>query len=519
MKKRTKLLLGGVVLATGVIAISSCTKSFCSVVDQGRMLYAFDPGVTRYEKGGTETITVTNDSGQTYTVSNLKLTYATWNADDQGFQFSADDKLTYLNGINSDAKSAGIITLNSAHLEYYKALDDLVIKSIMREALAKRADGGNITIDAATDAYSEFNRDVYYYSYVKFVVDDGAALWEKWESLDKKVRETVDEDNCPSGDFALLYRSKMNNYIANYRTCLTTKTDKYGSYGYETNGVYIEGKTWAYAWQKGFFEGLLVYPIGWLIDQINFGFRGLGLNGSSEALGAAALLAILFVTLIIRSLMMLATIKQTAGNAKMTELQPEITKIQNKYPNANTSQVEKQRMAEEMQKLYKKNKINPFSSILVMIVQFPVFICVWGALSGSAVLSSGTVLGLDLSLTIRDVLFKQSNWWPQADGFRPAVTALFLFILMALAQAAAMLLPQFMQKRRAAKVAKLGKNPAQNSQANKMKWFTYIMLAMIIFMGFSLVSAMGVYWFVGALVSLAQTLIMQFINDHRKSKN
>ena len=90
---------------------------------------------------------------------------------------------------------------------------------------------------------------------------------------------------------------------------------------------------------------------------------------------------------------------------------------------------------------------------------------------------------------------------------------------MALAQAAAMLLPQWMQKRRAKKVAKLGKNPAQNSQANKMKWFTYIMLAMIIFMGFSLVSAMGVYWLVGALVSLVQTVIMQVITERKKSKN
>ena len=521
MKKRTKFLLGGVALAAGAIVLSSCTKSFCSAVDQGRMLYAFDPGVTRYEMNGTETLVVTNDSGQTYTVSNLKLTYATWSGEDNGFVFSENDKLTYLNTINNDAKSAGIVTLNSANLEYYKTFDDYVIKATLREALEKRGNGENITIDASNEnQYSEFNRDVYYYSYVKFVADDASPVWEKWDKFDAKVRETVVEDKCPTGDFAKLYRSKMNTYIANYRTCLTTKTDKYGSYGYQTNGVYIEAKTWSYAWQKGFFEGLLVFPIGWLIDQINFGFRGLGLNTSSEALGAAALLAILFVTLIIRTLMMLATIKQTAGNAKMTELQPEIAKIQNKYPNANTSQVEKQRMAEEMQKLYKKNKINPFSTILVMLIQFPVFICVWGALSGSAALSSGTVLGLDLSLTIRDVLFNQTNWWPQADGFRPAVTALFLFLLMALAQAAAMLLPQIMQKRRAAKVAKLGKNPAQNSQANKMKWFTYIMLAMIIFMGFSLVSAMGVYWFVGALVSLAQTLIMQAINDHRKkSKN
>ena len=525
MKKRTKFLLGGAVLATGVIALASCTKSFCSVVDQGRMLYAFDPGVTRYEQGGSETITVTNDNGKTYTVSNLKLTYATWNSEINGFQYAENDQLTYLNAMNGDAISAGIVSLNSANLEYYKRLDALVTKNIMIEALSRRGDGGDITIDASTDAYSDFNRDIYFYSYVKFVVDDGASLWERWGQLDTSVRTLtanpltgeayeapLTEDQCPTGDFINLYKSKMNSYVANYRTCLTTKTDKFGTYGYETNGVYIEAKTWAYAWQKGFFEGLLVYPIGWLIDQIDFGFRGQGV-----ANGWAALLAILFVTLIIRAIMMAATIKQTAGNAKMTELQPEIAKIQAKYPNANTSQVEKQRMAEEMNRLYKKNKINPFSSILVMIVQFPVFICVWGALSGSAVLSSGTVLGLDLSLTIRDVLFTQSNWWVQADGFRPAVTALFLFIFMALAQAASMLLPQWMQKARQKKVAKLGKNPAQDSQANKMKWFTYIMLAMIIFMGFSLVSAMGVYWFVGALVSLIQTVIMQAIANRRKS--
>ena len=512
MKKRTKLLIGGALLATGVVALSSCTKSFCSVVDQGRMLYAFDPGVTKYEAGGSETLTVTSESGQTYTVTNLKITYASWSSENAGFQYSDNDKLTYLNTINSDAVSAGIVSLNASHLEYYKAMDELVVKATLQEALSKRGNGGNITIDASTDQYSDFNRDIYFYSYVKYVVDDSSSLWGTWEKFDAEVRNTVAEDKCPSGDFINLYRSKMNTYIANYRTCLTTKTDKFGTYGYQTNGVYIEAKTWAYAWQKGFFEGLLVYPIGWLIDQIDFGFRGQGV-----ANGWAALLAILFVTLIIRSIMMIATIKQTAGNAKMTELQPEIAKIQAKYPNANTSQVEKQRMAEEMNRLYKKNKINPFSAIIVMIFQFPIFICVWGALSGSAVLSSGTVLGLDLSLTIRDVLFTQSNWWVQADGFRPAVTALFLFIFMALAQAASMLLPQWLQKARQKKVAKLGKNPAQDSQTNKMKWFTYIMLAMIIFMGFSLVSAMGVYWFVGALVSLLQTVIMQAITNRKKS--
>ena len=92
--------------------------------------------------------------------------------------------------------------------------------------------------------------------------------------------------------------------------------------------------------------------------------------------------------------MMAFTIKQSAASAKMNQLQPEIQKIQAKYPNANTNQYDKQRMAQEMQKLYKKHKINPLSSILTMIVQFPVFICVWGAMQGNAYLSSGALFNV-----------------------------------------------------------------------------------------------------------------------------
>jgi membrane protein insertase Oxa1/YidC/SpoIIIJ len=44
------------------------------------------------------------------------------------------------------------------------------------------------------------------------------------------------------------------------------------------------------------------------------------------------------------------------------------------------------------------------------------------------------------------------------------------------------------------------------------------MMAMIIFMGFSLASGMGVYWFIGALFSVGQTLVTQAITS-KKNKN
>ena len=515
MKKGTKLALGGVAALFGVIALAGCTQSFCSNVDVGRMLYAFDQGVTRYE-AGSETLATITSGEYKIEVTNAKQVYAVYEGNE--FIFSATDKLSYFNDIVSSGKSAGIRTVDGNALPYYKELDSLVLKSVLAKSLEEKVK--NNAVDQASktytydlsnaESYKTFERDLSYYSYLKFVSGDSGSRWDAYLLLDQQARDNVADDNkCPDSDFVRLYRGKMDSYVANYRTCLTTKTDKYGTYGYSTNGVYIEAKDWGYAWHKGFFEGLLVYPISWLVDQMAFGFRGVGVQS-----GAAALLAILFVTILIRALMMLATIKQTAANAKMTELQPEVAKIQNKYPHANDSNVEKEAMAREMNALYKKHGINPFASIIVMLIQFPVFICVWGALSGNAALSSGTVLGLDLSLTIREVLFNASAW--TSAGNYGAVTALFLFLLMAAAQTVSMLLPQWMQKARAKKVAKTGVNPAQQSQDSKMKIFTYVMLAMIIFMGFTIVSAMGVYWFIGALVSIAQTLIMQRINDSKK---
>ena len=540
MKRRTKIGLSLAAVTFGAVALSSCTQSFCSQVDLARMKFAFEPGITRIKQTGVETDQLVFDDGAySYTIKGVVLEVATWSYEDDphvgNFIFDAGGdnelKLTYLNSIISESRKAGYVTIDGINsIEYLKRFDYLALNTIFGKAAEDNE--GNIELVVTTDKddanYAKVNRDLSYYSHLRFVTGNSGKAWANWDYFDLEARKEIvagsplegkftntdalSPDACPSSDFIKTYKSKVSGYVSAYRTCLTTKTDKYGSYGYSTKtGVFIESKTWGQAWSKGLFEGLLVYPIGWLVDTIAFGFRDAGTTA-----GVAAFLSIIFVTFIIRTVMLLATFKQTQSNAKMTELQPEIQKIQNKYPNANTSQSEKQRMAEEMNRLYKKNKINPFTTIIIMIIQFPVFICVWGALSGSAALTNGTILGLNLSKTIREVMFDKYFWGP-AGGYA-AVTALILFLLMAGAQTISMLLPQWLQKAKAKKVAKLGKNPAQNQQNNRMKWFTYIMLALIIFMGFSLASAMGIYWFIGAIFSIIQTLVMQVITDKKAKK-
>ena len=499
MKKRTKLTVGAMTVLAGVLLLSSCTASFCSNIDKAHILYAFDYGVSDYYE--------TQEEG----------TFQVFEGNTNVF-YKAVMPSSNNSGIgkaNADAAKAGIQTPST---NYYVQMDKLVLTNALKKSKGDSVDLTKVTYAEVIDALDD-------YGYLKFYVEEGdkPKLWNNWTKLNEELRKQtavagsgIVMDDLPSNDYLAIYQKDMNALIASYRSCLAIDKADYGYYGYANGAHYRENKTaveiqakdWGYAWKKGFLEGLLIFPIGWLTETFVKTFKNGGVAG-----GVAQLLAIFLITFIVRSLMLVVTIKQTTGNAKMQALQPEIAKIQNKYPNANTNNYEKQQMAAEMQKLYKKNKINPLSTLLVMIVQFPVFICVWGALQGSASLSSDSLFNLHLSDSINTVLFNGANW---ANG--SAVTALILFLLMVAAQVMSMLLPQFIQKAKRKNITKLGKNPAQNQQANNMKMFTYIMMAMIIFMGFTLPSAMGVYWFVGALFSIIQTLIVEWVTQKRAKK-
>ena len=508
MKKRTKLSILGIGVLAGALLLTGCTASFCSSDDKAHILYALDYGVCDYYDASDKpegAIQVFDTNPNLYYVVKVPT-----------------DSASGIGKANADAEKAGLKTPTN---NYFIKMDQIVLLDCLSMQ--------NVNKDTAT--YDDLLKALDNYGYTKF---GGDFLWERYDLLNNHITglagipgSGVTIDDLPTNDYIAIYKQDMNTLINNYRSCLSIKDGQYGYYGYPSDSHYrkdiaiklhnvteadydgkmsaeIGAKSWKYAWSKGFFEGLLVYPIGWLTEKFVSTFKNAGVVG-----GLAQLLAIFAITFIVRSLMLLVTIKQTTGNAKMQALQPEITKIQNKYPNANTNNYEKQMMAQEMNKLYKKNKINPLSTLLVMIVQFPVFICVWGALQGSASLSSDSILKLHLSDNINTVLFNGANW---ANG--SAVTALFLFLLMAAAQVVAMLLPQWLQKAKRKKIASLGKNPAQNEQQNRMKMFTYIMMAMIIFMGFMLPAAMGVYWFVGAIFSVCQTLIIEAINNSRNKK-
>ncbi len=506
MKKSSKITLAAGFLILTAAVTSSCTSNFCKNIEKSRILFAVDPGVSEYFDSETKAKSSLKE-GYTYKVEQVYESNShLW----RRIEIDKNGKYTKSNQMSSIIETCSKKYYVCPTIDYLKAMDLKILNLGLAAYNAALPEGSkvsesNLTVETTNTILKE-------YGYLKFYGEDD-KLWANYDKLNGEIAYEIGSEKCPSVDFVKTYKSTMESAVSGTKSCIAITEGEYGAYGqYPHTTVKMDPKDWGYAWSKGPISGLIVYPVAWLVDAITTGIAG-GNSQDVLASGWPQLLALVIVTIIVRLFIFLVTFKSTLSQQKMQALQPELAKIQAKYPNSNTNKNEKQRLAEEQMRLYKKNKINPMGQLLILVVQFPIFIGVWGAMTGSAVLSTGSFLNLNLSTSILDAL-KNTNGLPSNDyGWW---TALILFILMAVAQFLSMKIPQWIQKRKNKKIARLGVNPAQKSQNRTMNIVSYVMLVMIIVMGFTLPAAMGVYWFVGAVFSLAQSFITQAIVGKKK---
>ncbi len=87
-----------------------------------------------------------------------------------------------------------------------------------------------------------------------------------------------------------------------------------------------------------------------------------------DASGIAWTLSVVFLVFTLRALLYKPFVGQMRSMRKMQQFQPEIAKLRKKYAN------DRQKQAEEMQKLQKEHGVNPLGGCLPVLVQIPVFI-------------------------------------------------------------------------------------------------------------------------------------------------
>jgi len=118
----------------------------------------------------------------------------------------------------------------------------------------------------------------------------------------------------------------------------------------------------------------LYEAVAWVIMRLHSLFGAI--FGPSS--GWAWALAIIFLVILMRLIMVPLFIKQMHATRKMTALAPQVAELKKKYKG------DKQKLNEETMKLYRENGANPLAGCLPVVAQLPVFFALFGVLRAIA---------------------------------------------------------------------------------------------------------------------------------------
>jgi len=124
----------------------------------------------------------------------------------------------------------------------------------------------------------------------------------------------------------------------------------------------------------------LYRAVAWLLVQLHAGLSFIVPSNSGWAWAGA----IILLTVIMRIVLFPLFVKQIHSSRKMQELQPQMAALRKKYKN------DKQRLNQEMMKLYQENGANPIAGCLPLLVQMPIFLGLFGVLRGLSDAKAGT---------------------------------------------------------------------------------------------------------------------------------
>jgi len=86
--------------------------------------------------------------------------------------------------------------------------------------------------------------------------------------------------------------------------------------------------------------------------------------------------AIIIFTILVKLILMPLTIKQYHSTAKMQTIQPQIQEVQKRYKD------DKEKLNQELAKVYQENKVNPAGGCLPLLVQMPILLSLYRVITG-----------------------------------------------------------------------------------------------------------------------------------------
>ncbi|SHG85151.1 membrane protein insertase YidC [Marivita hallyeonensis] len=240
---------------------------------------------------------------------------------------------------------------------------------------------------------------------------------------------------------------------------------------YQNQGVdrFIDSIDWGW-----FF--FLTKPIFWLLHHLNLLIGNMGW-------------AIIGLTLIIKAILFPLAYKSYVSMAKMKELQPEMEKIKERAGD------DRQKLQQEMMELYKKEKVNPASGCLPILLQIPIFFSLYKVIFVTLELRHAPWLGpfQDLSAPDPTSIFNLFGALPWAAPAPGSLLALIFIGILPLLLGISMWLQQ-----------KLNPAPTDPTQAMIFAWLPWVFMFML--GGFA--SGLVVYWIANNTITFTQQYLI-----------
>ena len=217
---------------------------------------------------------------------------------------------------------------------------------------------------------------------------------------------------------------------------------------------------------SGIIYELLVVPTQQIIIQL------------ADLLGGSYGLSIIAITLAVRLIILPLNLSQSKKSIiqqeKMALIKPEMDEVQKKQKAAVTAE-EKAAAQQELMSLYKDNNMSMLGGIgcLPLLIQMPIFTAMFQAINLSTEIGNSTFLGFSLG---------DQN------------------IALAIAAGAVYFVQSY--------VSMIGLPDEQKKQMRTMMYVSPIMILMV---SFTSPAGLGLYWFVGGIFAVFQTIITNFI--------
>ncbi|MFC0279502.1 membrane protein insertase YidC [Falsigemmobacter intermedius] len=206
--------------------------------------------------------------------------------------------------------------------------------------------------------------------------------------------------------------------------------------------------------------------------------------------------AIVALTFILKALVLPLAYKSYVSMARMKELQPEMEALKERVGD------DRQKLQQEMMKLYREKKVNPAAGCLPMLLQIPIFFSLYKVIFVTIELRHAPFFGVfqDLSMPDPTSIFNAFGFLPWAAPEPNSMLAMIFIGILPILLGCTMWLQQ-----------KLNPAPADPMQQQIFAWMPWIF--MFVLGGFA--SGLVVYWITNNIITFIQQYVIMRSHGHK----